>query len=352
MRRNVAWPGVAVKTAKGRRYHYWTQSDPWVRLPDPATNPDGFMRKLADLQRLTLKLEDGGRAGTLADAIRLYRKHPDFTDREPATRKLYDTYMERLKEIWPEAALNEITPQLVQQFVMDEHADTRGAANVMLKVLHILYKWAGKRRAGLVDPTLGIDPYEVGEHAPWPDHILEAAMASEDWRFRLAVKLHLYTGQRTGDACRMTWNIITADGHIPVKQQKTKTPLLIPLHPDLAGEIASVPRPALTILANRMNAPLKSQAFRAWADKFAEPFKVELVPHGLRKNAVNGLLEAGCSTAEVSSITGQSLAMVEHYGKLRDQPKLASVAMIKWGAGHSANGKTFAHIENRAGKGL
>lgn len=351
MRRNVAWPGVAVKSAKGRKYHYWTQSEPWTRLPDPAVNPDGFIRKLAELQRVAVKIEEG-RAGTLADAIRLYRKHPDFTDRAAATRDLYETYLERLKSIWPNAALTSITPQLVQRYVMDEHADTRGAANVMLKVLHIIYKWAGKRRTGLADPTIGIEPYETGEHQPWPDHILESALASEDWRFRLAVKLHLYTGQRTGDACRMTWNIITADSRLPVKQQKTKMPLLIPLHPDLDTEIASVPRTTLTILANRMDGPLKPQAFREWVDKFAEMHNVELVPHGLRKNAVNGLLEAGCSTAEVSSITGQSLAMVEHYAKKRNQGKIATVAMLKWGADHKANGKTFANIENRAGKGL
>jgi hypothetical protein len=41
----------------------------------------------------------------------------------------------------------------------------------------------------------------------------------------------------------------------------------------------------------------------------------KVVPHGLRKNAVNTLLEVGCTVAEVSSITGQSLQMVEHYAK-------------------------------------
>ena len=44
------------------------------------------------------------------------------------------------------------------------------------------------------------------------------------------------------------------------------------------------------------------------------PFKRHrLVFHGLRKSAVVFLVEAGCTTAEVSAITGQSLQMVEHY---------------------------------------
>jgi hypothetical protein len=40
-----------------------------------------------------------------------------------------------------------------------------------------------------------------------------------------------------------------------------------------------------------------------------------LVFHGLRKNAVNMLLEVGCTEAEVSSIVEMSEAMVRHYAK-------------------------------------
>lgn len=352
MRGNVAWPGVAVKTAKGRKYHYWTRSTPWVRLPDPMKDPDGFMRKIAHLGRVEIAKAEG-RAGTLADTIRLYRKNPAFTDRAQNTRDLYNIYLEQLMLAFPDAALAEITPQLVQQYIMDENADRRGAANIMLKMLHIIFKFAMRRRRGLSDPTVGIDPYETGEHEAWPDHILEAALKSEDDLFRRAVHLYLYTGQRTGDVCRMTWNVI-AGGRISVTQEKTDAPLLIPIHPDLAAEMAKAPRTTLTILANKIGQPLKPQTFRAWVDAFAAKHGVTLVPHGLRKNAVIGLLEAECSTAEVSSITGQSLAMVEHYARGRNQARIANVAMGKWGAlrpvGQTENGKTFPKSENRGGK--
>ena len=52
--------------------------------------------------------------------------------------------------------------------------------------------------------------------------------------------------------------------------------------------------------------------------------------HGLRKSAVVFLLEAGCTDAEVSSITGQSRQMVEHYAKQVNQKKLAAAAVLKW----------------------
>ncbi len=55
-----------------------------------------------------------------------------------------------------------------------------------------------------------------------------------------------------------------------------------------------------------------------------------LVFHGLRKSAVATLLEAGCTTAEVQAITGQSMQMVEHYAKQVNQKKLAASAILKW----------------------
>ena len=55
-----------------------------------------------------------------------------------------------------------------------------------------------------------------------------------------------------------------------------------------------------------------------------------LVFHGLRKSAVVFLLEAGCSIAEVASITGQSWKMVEHYARQVSQRRLAAEAILKW----------------------
>jgi hypothetical protein len=64
-----------------------------------------------------------------------------------------------------------------------------------------------------------------------------------------------------------------------------------------------------------------------------EPFRElrerELVFHGLRKPAVVFLLEAGCTDAEVSAITGQSRQMVEHHARQVNQKKLAAAAVLK-----------------------
>jgi len=54
-----------------------------------------------------------------------------------------------------------------------------------------------------------------------------------------------------------------------------------------------------------------------------------LVFHGLRKNAVNMLLEVGCTEAEVSSIVEMSEAMVRHYAKDGNKRRLAVNGMRK-----------------------
>ena len=49
--------------------------------------------------------------------------------------------------------------------------------------------------------------------------------------------------------------------------------------------------------------------------------------HGLRKNAVNMLLEVGCSEEQVAAIVGMSAAMVHHYAKEVSKFRLARSAM-------------------------
>jgi integrase len=99
----------------------------------------------------------------------------------------------------------------------------------------------------------------------------------------------------------------------------------------LAAE--QTPRLSKHLLVNSRGTGWTADGFKAsWQTEMQRrefrPFKRRrLVFHGLRKSAVNRLLEAGCTTAQVSSITGHSIQMVEHYARQVDQPKLARAAI-------------------------
>jgi hypothetical protein len=62
-----------------------------------------------------------------------------------------------------------------------------------------------------------------------------------------------------------------------------------------------------------------------------------LVFHGLRKNAVNMLLEVGCTEEQVAAIVGMSAAMVHHYSKEVSKFRLARSAMKMLETGWAAS---------------
>ncbi len=118
------------------------------------------------------------------------------------------------------------------------------------------------------------------------------------------------------------------------------------MHQNLQALLAGIPRLSVHVLTNSRGVPWTTNGFKSsWGDEMKrEPFKKlyekELVFHGLRKSAVVFLLEAGCTDAEVSSITGQSRGMVVHYARQVNQKKLAAAAVLKWqAAGESGRRK-------------
>jgi hypothetical protein len=110
------------------------------------------------------------------------------------------------------------------------------------------------------------------------------------------------------------------------------------MHENLRALLAEIPRVSITILTSSRRVPWTSDGFRhVSADQLASPLMTlhrerRRVFHGLRKFAVVFLLEAGCTDAEASAITGQSREMVEHYALQVNQRKLAAAAILKWEA--------------------
>lgn len=132
----------------------------------------------------------------------------------------------------------------------------------------------------------------------------------------------------------MRWDDIDK-GLMHVVQKKTGAEVWVPMHADLKLVLETVPRVSKTILTSERNTPWGSGFKASWQAQMnvAELSclrEAELVFHGLRKSAVVFLLEAGCTDAEVSAITGQSRQMVEHYARQVNRRKLAASAVLKW----------------------
>lgn len=260
--------------------------------------------------------------------IELYQLSKEFTDLEPSSERVYRIYLRKLEKLLPVAPVAEITKFDMRRLI-DGMAATPAAANLFMAVSSTLFSWGKERGYVTSNPCDGFTKFTMGEHHPWPDHILAAGLKADDATIRLLVHLLYYTSQRVGDVLRMSWSDIE-ESRVHVMQEKTGTKLKIRIHDNLRDELSTVKRRGLLICLDDKGAPLKAGTVTKWLTGFTASLGERRVPHGLRKNAVITLLEVGCTIAQTAAVSGQSLRMVEHYAKERDQVKLGDSAILKW----------------------
>ena len=220
-----------------------------------------------------------------------------------------------------------------------------GGSQRTAAVLSAAISWSVPRQYRSNNPCQHVRRLKTGEGwAAWSWEAISTFRDDAVPEMWLAGALALYTGQRQADVLQMSWNDIDA-GTIVVVQQKSgakKKTVWIPIHRDLRTVLDAAPRRSTRILTNRNGHPWTSDGFRSvWADQMVclelrSGILHGLVLHGLRKSAVCFLIEAGCTTAEVSAISGQSLQMVEHYATMMNRKKLAASAILKWESENSA----------------
>jgi integrase len=318
----------------GKVRYYWHPgrgtggAGPRKRLPDDPHSPE-FWAALAAARTATSSTSSA-QTPTVAAMVDAYFASPLFAEKKPSTQREYLRYLREFQE-----ELGGIDPDDLKPFhlarVRDNLAATPAKANSTLKSIGALYSW-GRERGWVTqaNPATGLGKLQVGEHAPWPQEALDAFPVALPPDLARCCMVGLYTGQRLGDVLAMRRSAVEGNG-LWVRQEKTGKLLLIPIHSaihDLVTAASDVLCPKATgeaFTTDQFHAALG----RARA-KLPEgsPLKTPVF-HGLRKNATGNLLEAGCSEAEVASVTGMSLAMVVHYGKGARQQRLAREAMRK-----------------------
>lgn len=116
---------------------------------------------------------------------------------------------------------------------------------------------------------------------------------------------------------------------IEVRQQKTGTRLLIPIHPKLRAELDAAKNEHLTFITTAYGAAFSVAGFGNWFSAAARDAGLRNRSlHGLRKSAARRLAEAGCSSKQIAAVTGHaSLREVERYTSAADQERLARDAV-------------------------
>jgi integrase len=139
----------------------------------------------------------------------------------------------------------------------------------------------------------------------------------------LPLLLALWTGQRQGDLLRLPWSAY--DGtHIRLRQSKTGARVVIKVGVPLKAALDAATKRSTIILTNSDGAPWSPDGFRAsWGKACRRAGVVGVTFHDLRGTAVTRLALAGCTEAEIATITGLSLrsvrAIIDTHYLNRDQ---------------------------------
>lgn len=271
---------------------------------------------------------------TMRALISAYETSPGFRALAATTQRTYRIYM-RPWLLAGDAAPAKVTRREILA-ARDAMAETRGpaAANAFARITAALFDWAAENGWVAQSPAHRIKSLPGGTLPAWDDATIAAALRDLPEHLRRVVVLALYTGQRRGDLCAMTW--AAYDGRtIRLRQAKTGRALVIPAHPNLTRELdawrAEMPAAVQILQSPRTGAwqptHLSHEMPRALAKlRIGEGMNV----HGLRKAAARRLAEAGCTVSEIAAITGHtSLSMVQLYTASADQERLAGAAVVK-----------------------
>jgi integrase len=332
---------VRPKTAKGKTYYYFDAGKDGsgkrilIKLPD-IRNP-GFGGALARANATRTNRKNHQGVLTLEGLIRAYERSPEFDMLAESSRRSYSRYLAVANKRLRDSAGSSVPARSVIKSdvidLRDQLAITKGAASQVVRSLGALYSWAVANEKAHTNPASGVTLFQAKEHQPWPEELIEEGLA--DPQVGMAVALFYFTGQRINEVVKMRWDDIKAD-HMVVFVQKTQSDCMVAILPELREMLAKQPRTATTILTNANGLPWSQSGLRQKLQAWAKARGHKVVPHGLRKNAVNSLFEAGCTAAEVSGITDQSLAMLEHYAKGRNKLALGKAAVIKFDAHRKA----------------
>ncbi|ACL57616.1 integrase [Methylobacterium nodulans] len=320
-------------------------------LPDPRAEGgmEAFWRAL-DTAAEREKLGDAEDRKTFAALIALYREHAIYTKLSALTQRDYERHLRLIAEFWGDDPVADLTTVDAQKAI-DSFQATPAVARYFRAVLSRLIAFGiprGFATANVVEATEKV-AHEVDPHEPWPDWAFETFFEHARVGLHLPVYSALYTGQRSIDVIPMHRPAVGANA-IEMIARKTGAAVYVPIHSEYREILTRthVDHPALHLRED--GTPWTLGAYRtAWQRDFtsinakgqpttASPAKKAamqrlreggFVFHGLRKNAVNMLLETGCTEAEVSAIVEMSEQMVRHYARDVNKRRLAVNAMKK-----------------------
>jgi integrase len=269
--------------------------------------------------------------GSVNAALVAYYTSLEFRSLAAGTQLMRRQIYERFREQHGDKSISTMPPKFIANMLspMPPHA-----ARNWLKAIRALAQFCVAQEMIAADPTQGVKlPRAKSDgHHSWTDLEIERfeKVHAIGTKARLALALGIYTMQRRGDVVRLGPQHIR-DGFLSLRQQKTSTPLTIPVHPTLRAILDATPTKHLTFLVTELGRPFSAKGFGNWfRNRCDEAGLPHCTFHGLRKAGATRLADAGCSEHEIAAWGGwKSLSEVQRYTKAASQKRLASAGLAK-----------------------
>ena len=271
--------------------------------------------------------------GVLLSLAQGYQASEDFRKLAASTKRSYIALIKRIESKFGDFPLSALTDRRTRGVFLDWRdkiavGSGRRQADYAWTVLARILSWALNRG------KIGANPCEKGGRVysgsradkVWTADDEAAFLKSAPTHLHLPLLLALWTGQRQGDLLRLPWSAYDGE-RIRLRKSKTGMRVSIPVGAPLKTPLDAAPKHGPIILASTDDKPWTSDGFRAsWRKACKKAGIVGVTFNDLRGTAVTRLALAGCTEAEIATITGHSLRDVRsildaHY--LHRDPALA-----------------------------
>ena len=327
-----------VTEKKGKLYFRlrWNEGDKrrekFILLPGPEDSVD-FDRAYWAIRSGTHEALIKAPKTSWENLTKSYRLSRAFTSLAPGTRRKYDAVIDPLVEKNGDRDVCKVTRQDVRM-IHEKYAATPRKADHYLQVIRLLLNFAKNELEWITtNPAEGIKVFGAQkEFEPWSEAAQDAFRSAADPVALTAMMLGTGTGQRPGDLCGMMWDHFDGD-YMEVLQDKTQERISVYCPARLRDYLDTLPKRGRYILARNLTEPLSYDAVYArfkQAREAAGPICAGLVMHGWRYTAAVALAEAGCSDAEIQSVTGhKTAAMAQKYRRRAGQKALSKQAQSR-----------------------
>ena len=308
---------------------------------------EGLIAKVKGVEGEIQRHEESQPALSIADTFAAYRaclSRPNRAGGDTLDRyeSQFGEFAEWLAKHHPEVTeLRHVSKQVAEEFATALAAkSSAGTFNKRITLFRAMWEHLADTARLTVNPWKLIRKHEGMMHTRRELTVEELGRVCSSLKgeMRLLFAIGIYTGLRLGDCCRLDWgNIDLARRMISIIPHKTMKhshgkPVLIPLHPTLAGMLAEIPQEERTgylmpkianafardpaSVSKKIQAVFEANGIQTKSAETSESgrAKLDVGFHSLRHTFVSLAANAGVPLALVQAIVGHSNpAMTRHY---------------------------------------